>query len=181
MGRWVLAVLFAALVAVPAIGAEFVEAPHADVQSSGVAAVRWVVSPPVSSFVVFGPFDTFPQTGARQIAGPAPVVASNCQTAAVELDGLKPGTRYAFQVILNEDVDADQTRSLVGEFTTPGTQTAAARGAPIAASSTGRTSPKSLLNWSSRPPLPIPEEPVLQASLTFLALFAALLFYTFSK
>ncbi len=180
MGRWMVVVLFAGFLAAPVFGAQFLESPRAEVQSSGVVLVRWVSSPPVSSFVIFGPFDTYLQTAPRRIEGPAPVVASDRHTCAVELDGLRPGTRYAFQVGLTEG--ATETLSPLDEFTTPATQSAAARTAPAASDSQNPVAPdKTCLNWSSRPPLPIPEEPVLRASLTFLALFAVLLFLAFNR
>jgi hypothetical protein len=180
MGRWLVVLLFTALLALPVLGAQFIESPRAEVQSSGIVVVRWVSSPPVSSYVIFGPFDAFLQTRPRRIEGPAPVVASDRHACAVELDGLRPGTRYAFQVGLTEG--ATETLSPLGEFTTPGTQSAAARAAPVISDSQNPATPdKTCLNWSTRPPLPIPEEPVLRASLTFLALFAVLLFLTFSR
>ena len=180
MGRWPVVVLLGALLSVPVLGARFVESPRAAVESSGIVVIRWVTSPPVSSFVTFGPFDAFLQTNSRRIEGPAPVVASDRQACVVELDGLRPGIRYAFRVVLTEG--AAETWSPLGEFTTPGTQSAAARAAPLSSDSQDRaTLDKTCLNWSTRPPLPIPEEPVLRASLTFLALFAVLLFLSFNR
>jgi len=179
MGRWVVAVLFVLSVSVSAVAAGFVEAPSVEVQSSGVAVVRWVASPPVTSYVAFGPADTYPQTGTRQVAGPPPVVASTRQAAEVTLDGLTAGTRYVCQVALVGGTEV--TRSLLLDFTTPGTQSTAARGAPTATGSPGQASAAHVLNWSTRPPLPVPEEPVLCASLAFLAIFGIVILAALAK
>ena len=175
MRRWVVVILFAALVAVPATAARFLESPRADVESAEAAVVRWVVSPPVSSRVLYGPFGTFPQTGSLEVTGPAPVVASSVLRADVRLEGLLSGTRYAFQVILI-DGEAEE-RSAVGEFTTPSSAPVSLGASP--ATATEKASPPSnLWEWFSRLPLSAPEEPIVLASLTFLTLFMVLLFVT---
>jgi len=173
MRRWVVTILFAAVVAVPAGGARFLEAPQVDVESAEAAVVRWVVSPPVSSRVLYGPSDSFPQTGSREVDGPAPVVDSTVLRADVRLVGLLPETRYAFQVILIEGGSEEKTPT--SYFATPALAT-------WVADSTGPQAaeqpPSGLWDWFSRLPLRGPEEPIVLASVTFLAIFLVLLLVT---
>lgn len=162
----VVAVLLTAALAVPALAGQFVEAPQVEVRSDGAVIVRWTTSPPVAGRVEYGPFEAFPQAWMPAAIAPAPVVAAERQTFEVRLEGLTPGTRYAYQVVLTEG--AAEARSAIGEFTLP----PAGSGLPDKEAS---ASSNQFCDWLARLPVPVPQEPILLASVAFLTLFAVLL------